>query len=346
MPPRPRSEATLSIRLLWPFARLINKDPRGLGPLASAGIELADLGNPEARIPHTAVVRALEEAVAVFDDPTMGLRAGQLADHGDYDVLEYAARSAANFGDAMAVMARYMRIMHEAIDVSLIVEGDFATWRVRVTDGVRQPPAINDNIVSAAIAFSRRNTSIYVPPVEVHLMHPKPSYAEEYERILETKARFGMPYNAVVVRKSRLEVPMLRANSDLSAAFEAQARRVLESLKKKEDIVARVREEAATELRTGPASMKKTARRLGLGVATLRRKLEGEGTTYSDIVDDLRRELAEQHLTRGDLTISEVAFLLGFSDVRAFGRAFRRWTGSSPSEYRSKAQASGERAEG
>jgi AraC-like DNA-binding protein len=194
-------------------------------------------------------------------------------------------------------------------------------------------------MISAGIAFSRRNVSVYVPPVEVHLEHPEPSYAAEYERILETKARFNMPSNAIVMRKERLEVPMLRANSDLSAAFEAQARRVLESLKQKEDIVARVREEAAMELRTGPASMKKAARRLGLGIATLRRKLEGEGTTFSEIVDDLRRELAEQHLTHGDLTISEVAFLLGFSDVRAFGRAFRRWTGASPSEYRAKKRA-------
>jgi AraC-like DNA-binding protein len=324
---------------MWPFARLINKDPRGVGALAAAGIELADLGNPDARVPHTAIVRALEEAVALFDDPTIGLRAGQLAEQGDYDVLEYAARSASSFGDAMGVMARYMKIMHEAIDVSLAVEGDCAFWRVRTTDGVRQPPAINDNMVSAACAFSRRNVSVYVPPVEVHLIHPKPSYAEEYEKILETKTRFGMPWNAVVMRKERLEVPMMRANSDLSMVFEAQARRVLEGLKQREDIVRRVREQVVTELRAGPANMKKTARRLGFGVATLRRKLEAEGTTFSEIVDDLRRELAEQHLTHGSLTISEVAFLLGFSDVRAFGRAFRRWTGSSPSEYRTKRDA-------
>jgi len=336
MPPKPRSEATLSIRLMWPFARLIDKDPRGFKALETAGIELADLGNPEARVPHTAVVRALEEAVAVFDDPTMGLRAGQLAEQGDYDVLEYAAREAPSFGEAMTVMARYMKIMHEAIDVALIVEGEHAIWRVRTTDGVRQPPAINDNIVSAACAFSRRNVSVYVPPVEVHLIHPKPSYAADYEKILETKARFGMPSNAVVMKKERLEVPMMRANSNLSAVFEAQAQRVLEGLKQREDIVRRVREAVATELRTGPASMKKAARRLGFGVATLRRKLETEGTTFSEIVDDLRRELAEQHLTHGDLSISEVAFLLGFSDVRAFGRAFRRWTGLAPSEYRAK----------
>src|SRR5262245_47445274 len=145
MPPKPRSEATLSIRLMWPFARLINRDQRGLGALAAAGIELADLGNPEARVPHTAIVRALEELIALFEDPTMGLRAGQLAEQGDYDVLEYAARSSANFGDAMAVMARYMKIMHEAIDPAVAVEGEHAIWRVRTTDGVRQPPAINDN---------------------------------------------------------------------------------------------------------------------------------------------------------------------------------------------------------
>jgi AraC-like DNA-binding protein len=329
-------EATLSIRMLWPFARLLGLDDRLHELIPSTGLTMSQFGNPDTRVSHRAAMAALARSVEILADPLLGLRAGHIGEQGDFDILEYAARSAANFGDAMTVMARYLRIMHEAAQVSLDVEGDFAFWRFRVNDDVPQPPAADDFVLMSALAFSRRNVAVAEAPVAVHFMHEEPAYAAAYPTYFEThEFRYGAPDNVIVMRKARLAAPMARTNPEMSQAFELQARRTLEKLQGREGLSGRVREEIASQFRTGSVSMAQTAKHLAMGVATLRRRLEDEGTTFRDIVDGLRRELAERHLVGAGPTVSEVAFLLGFSDVRAFGRAFRRWTGRSPTEYRS-----------
>jgi AraC-like DNA-binding protein len=95
-----------------------------------------------------------------------------------------------------------------------------------------------------------------------------------------------------------------------------------------------VREEVTGLLGMGEVTMRKTARRLGMSVATLRRRLESEGTTFRDIVEDMRKRLAERYLASREPAVSEIAFLLGFADVASFDRAFKRWMGVSPTKYR------------
>lgn len=336
----PPKETCLSIRLVWPFARLLANHPQMLEIVAKTGIGIEDFPNPDTRVPHRIVIAMLEQAVERLQDPLIGLKAGELVDPADFDVLEHAARSAANLGDAMESMARYTRLINEAAAVSIVPVGDLAEWRFRVTDGLRQPPAANDFVIASSLAFSRRNAISYEPPVEVRFMHERPAYAAEYERRFGAKASFGAPYNTIVMRRERLLVPMKLGNPKMQAAFEHQARQLLDRLEDRRSVAGRVREDVAAQFRMGSVSMHATARRLAMSVATLRRRLEEEGTTFSAIVDDLRRELAERYLGEARSAISEIAFLLGFSNVTAFGRAFKRWTGLSPTEYRATARRS------
>lgn len=328
-------EATLSIRLLWPFARLFGEDPSAAIRAAALGIGPELFGNPEARVPNHLVMRLLEQNVAATGDPTLGLRAAALVDPADADVLEHAARACPTLGDAMACTARYFRLMNEAAEITISPEGDNVVWRYRPTDGVRMPPAANDFVVASSLGFSRRNAAVYEPPVEVRLMHERPSYAEEYRKAFEAPVRFGASANMIVLRKERLAVPMLRANQRARQAFELHAEQLLEKLRRSDTTAGRVREEVAHQLST-TVSMRVTAKRMGMSVATLRRRLEGEGATFAGIVDEIRRDLAARYLNEQTLTVSEVAFLLGFSSGAAFHRAFRRWTGASPAAYREK----------
>jgi AraC-like DNA-binding protein len=329
-------EATLSIRFLWSFARLISAETNGLLLLSELGVGPEQFGDPDARLSRAAVMRALERAVEVTGNALLGLDAGQQMDHGDFDALEYAARSRPSLGEAIGVMTRYQRIMMDAVDASLMVEGGRAYWRWRPSDGFRLPAPGNDYVIATALSFSRRNAAVYTPPLEVRLMHARTPYAEAYERAFDCAVTFDAPYNTVVMQRARLEVPMIRANPAVSAAFQIQVDRTVAKLRVRDGIVGRVRECLMDDLRDGSASMQQTARRLAMGTATLRRRLEDEGTTFSEIVDDLRRELAERHLNEPSPTVSEIAFLLGFSDVRAFAKAFRRWTGQAPTEYRAE----------
>lgn len=299
-----------------------------------SGIGIADFPNPDTRVPHRKVIEMLEMSIEVTGNPLIGLEAGDLVDPADFDVLEHAARAATTLGESMQSMARYFRLINEAAEISIVTVGDVVEWRFRVVDGLRDPPASNDFVIASSLGFSKRNSTGYVPPLEIRLAHPRPDYADEYVARFGTTVTFNAPYNTIVMTKDRLLAPMRRASPRMQSAFEFQAQQLLERLDDRRSVAGRVREEVANQLRQGAVSMHATARRLAMSVATLRRRLEEEQTTFSAIVDDLRRQLAERYLSEPRPAVSEIAFLLGFSNVTAFGRAFKRWMGQSPSEYR------------
>ncbi len=326
-----RREPTLSIRLLWPFARVVLITGTALDRV---GLSPEDFADPDARISR----RLAFEAAAAFQavSPTMGLRAAEHFEVGDFEVLEYAARSERTLGDALGCLARYHRLIDESTDLVVYTERDQALMEFRLDDPTFQPSVVNDFIVAAALAFSRRNVAVYEPPLEVRLAHEKPSYAEEYEQAFGAPVVYGARFNTIVIRKSRLSVPMQRPNPVLAELFERRARRLLDDLRKGRDVSGRVREELTKSLRGGGVSMRETSRRLAMSPATLRRRLQEEHQTFSGILDEARRQLAEYYLSEPRLTVTEISFLLGFRSVAAFGRAFKRWKGLSPVAYRER----------
>jgi AraC-like DNA-binding protein len=331
-------ENLVSIRLTWPFARLSGGGgSRALALLQQVGIEPVEFANPDTRIPHRTAIELLEVGIANRQDPTIGLQAGSLAEPCDLDVLEYAARSRPTLGDALSCIARYYRLMHAAAEFLLIEEGERVVYRYRVTDGVHQPPAANDFVLGSTLSFVRRNTP-GVDALEVHFAHPEPAYVEAYRQYFSCPVSFGGGMNEIVFHRDTLAAPMARSDATVSEAYEQHARRLLERLPAVEGVAGRVRRIVIEQLRGGEVTMELMAGRMAMSVPTLRRRLDQEGTTFSDIVDEIRKELAERYLREPTMAVSEVAFLLGFSSESAFHRAFRRWTGIAPSEYRARAR--------
>jgi len=337
---RSHREAELSIRLIWPFTRLLAERPGTAFSLARAGVHAAEFANPDTRLSHRVAMDLLSDAVKISGDPACGLRAGMQVEPGDFYVLEYAARAAANLGDAIRCIARYFRLMHDGLEVTLRETGDHVVWCHRMADGSPLPRAANDFSVAATITFVARNMVSPEPPAEVWFMHEAPEYAAEYEAAFRTKVRFGAKWNGVVLRAARLAQPMRQANPRVSHAFELHAKQLLERLERSDGVAGRVHAALLSELGAGDIGMSFAARKLAMSVATLRRRLESEGTTYSRILDDTRKQLAERYLGEATPSVSEVAFLLGFSNVTAFHRAFRRWNGVAPTEYRARRLAS------
>jgi AraC-like DNA-binding protein len=304
--------------------------------MSMTGCSVEQFADPETRIPRSIVSRLLEIAVDTSGDPAIGLRASELAEAHDLDVLEYAARSAPTLGDALHCVGRYAQLMDDALEMRLDHENDRAVMRFRVRAGVVQPAAANDFVVGTALSFSRRNAAYYEPPLEVHLAHPPTSYASEYERAFGTKVRFNAASNAVVISKARLATPMLRANPAIAHAFEQHARKLLVEVQKADGLSGKIRRLLLDTLRRGPVSMNAVARKEAMAVATMRRRLRDEGTTFADLLEEVRSDLAAQYLRDSSLTLTEIAFLLGYSNVTSFTRAFQRWTHMTPGAYRER----------
>jgi AraC-like DNA-binding protein len=342
MPRQPTAtELTLSVRLIWPVARALDGNPIGDEMLTQLGIGPEQFVDPETRVSAQLSFDQLQALSERLHDPLIGLRSGQAMDLSDFDVLEHAARACPNLLEAQNVMWRYIGLMHDGLRMRMRVEGERYYSHYGYAPGLRSYACVNDFVIATTLGFSRRNMAAYVAPLEVRMAHARPTYAEHYAEYLGCPVSFDAPHgeNVIVMNPQRALGPMRASSRALSVAFEGQAQRLLGKLRGKQSFSARVHADIAAHLSGEQVSMDKTAQRLELGVATLRRRLEDEGTTFSEILDTLRKELAEHHLSERALAIGEIAFLLGFSDVRAFGRAFKRWSQVAPSEYRAGKRA-------
>lgn len=325
--------ATISVRVLWPFARLTGWTDL---IIQLSGCSAEAFADPDTRIPRAVATRLLELAVEATGDPRIGLSAAELTEAHDFDVLEYAARASPTLGDAVGCFMRYAQLMDDALEMTLDKEGERAILRFHLRPPITQPLAASDFIVAAALSFSKRNVATYEPPLEVQLAHPPPPHAAEYGARLGTRVRFGAPCDAIVFPKSRLAAPLLRANPSIANAFEQHAQKLLVEVQKADGLSGKIRRILLETLRRGPVNMNEVARREAMAVATMRRRLRDEGTTFADLLEEVRRDLSFQYLRDGGLTLTEIAFLLGYSNVTSFTRAFQRWTQTTPGAYRER----------
>ncbi len=333
-------EGTVSIRLLWLYARVATPDPELLEELAGLGIGLREFADPETRIPHRAGMALLQRQVERTGDRSLGLRAGSSFEHGDFDVLESAARSCSSLREAIRCISRYACLLNDACEISLTEEGDRALWTFRLTDGVKHLPAGNDFAVACAFTFARMYADLPEGPLEVQFMHADATDPAAYARVFGPNVKLGMSRNACIFPRHILATPMRRAAPHLHTAFDARARELVERLRVHQGVAGRVRDVVMGQLRSGESSMKSVARALAMSPATLRRRLASEGTTHSEILDRVRYELAQAYLGDSSLSTREVAFLLGYSHAKAFYEAFRRWTGGvAPADYRAQSIA-------
>lgn len=328
-------EKTLSVRLMWPLVRLSGSDPRST--LEAACIPLRDLADPETRAPEGILPQLLSALIARRGDARVGLEGGASYQHGDLEALEELMATASSLRDAISCMTRYQRLLHDGLQVELLEDGPLAVFRL-LLQGSALTPAVNDYLLALVLSFARAHTQMPEPVVEVQVAHARTVYEAEYGRIFGGPVRFNMPHNALVFHRSYLEVPMQNANPALHASCELLAQAKLARHTSRAGVTGKVRDLVTLQLRSGDTRMSTVADNLAMSVATLRRRLDHEGTSHTEILDELRYELAQTYLRDPRLAISEVAFMLGFAHVAAFYKAFRRWTGgATPASFRAQA---------
>ena len=148
--------------------------------------------------------------------------------------------------------------------------------------------------------------------------------------------QFASVSSELVFDARELALPVRNANSGLAAVLDRHMQDVLDRLPHTDEFVHRVHQVVAKALHGGNATLAATARALHTSTRTVQRRLRESGTSHRQVVDTVRRELAERLVVAGRLSVTEIAFLVGFSEVSGFRRTFKRWTGVSPSEMRAR----------
>jgi AraC-like DNA-binding protein len=307
--------------------------------LAKCGLTREDLARLDERVPLALQYRVWEAARQATGQSGIGVRVGELARIEMFGVLGYVVRSSATMGDALLRTARYLRLLSEAFDLTLDVDGDRAVLECRSAHPGQVHPEATELMLTMLVVLSAQITGSSLGEGEVRFAHDAPSDRSHHERVFGTRFRFGCCESSLIFRSETLNLPIKTEDSKLRVILEREAEHLLLALPTPETYTGRVQKLLAAELRGGNPLAENVAAQFGIRPKTLSRRLKEEGTSHRELLDSLRRDLAGRYLVASDMGITDVAFLLGFSDASAFNKAFKRWTGSSPQAYREEKQA-------
>ncbi len=324
-----------SARLTWPALRrlrALGKDPAPA--LAEVGVDGAGIDDPDFRIPEEQLDSLWVACRELARDEAFGIQAGLGDEQGLFGVVEYVMRNSPTLGDAMQAGMRFQRILHDAGDDRLTLEGDRAFLRMGLKSGREPAGVLVDYGFARALGGAMLMTGSPGRALEVHFVHARPKRLGPWERTFQCPLYFDAPENVLVFRATRLDAPILASDPGLLAILEEHAKGQLAALPDGGGLARRVSELIAGELTGGTPTSERIATKLHMSARTLARRLGEEDTSFSKLLDALRRELAVSHLRDRDISVSEVAFLLGFQDANAFSRAFKRWTGAPPSHFK------------
>ncbi|MEH2184414.1 helix-turn-helix domain-containing protein [Nostoc sp.] len=171
-------------------------------------------------------------------------------------------------------------------------------------------------------------------PLKVGFQHSLPEEISAYHRLFRAPVEFAQPINEIVFDSTFLSSPLLKSDPGLGRVLDRYIEDLLAKLPQSGSFIDGVRREISIQLRGGNLEVETIAKRLGFVSRTLQRKLKEAGTSYQELLDETRQSLSIYYLQEQQMAVSEVAFLLGFSEASAFYRAFKRWTGTTPSEFR------------
>jgi AraC-like DNA-binding protein len=338
--PRPMlvPDATCSVRVLRPFAKylaLVGHDAEAW--LAPHGLSLDRLQESDLRLPHVQAMTLLARATALSGDSAIGVRAAGCEEPDDFDVVGYAAANCATLGEAMRLAARFIPLVHDGITMELDVAPPMAALRVRVMPGLSFLPPTIEFLFASLLVYGSRFIGRRTRPLRVELAHPAPADTEPLEEAFR-EVRFDAGEYVMWTQAAALDLPHSAPDRSLLGILTSHADGRLRQLSPSpRSFAEKVRAAIGDELATGSPGVEQVARRLAISPRTLHRRLSGAGTSYGELVDDVRRSQAMLHLAGSQFTIGEISSLLGFGHPNAFHKAFKRWTRMTPAQYREEA---------
>jgi AraC-like DNA-binding protein len=326
-------------RFVRPFVRLLSRYPRVSAP----SIERFRAIGQEDRVSLAAGHETLEHWVKTTGDADLGLKAGELMRLGEGGALDFAMHSAGTLREGVEVAARHSRLFSDALDPKLEIDGSRAI--LRLDNKLQWPRVVADFTLSA---WHNMHVRVQLPEasgIEAWFAHSEPSNTAEYARAFAgAKLKFDAPCYGFSFDAELADAPLVSADTALHAAHCEHLEFLQARLWEPRSFALRVRELIACELRRGRPTSWDVARQLQISRRTLVRRLNSEGTSFKSQLDELRRQLALSLVARTQPSLMEITTLLGFSQVQAFHRAFRRWTGQTPMQYRDSAQQNQEAA--
>lgn len=295
-----------------------------------------DIRNPAARISSLDMQRIWGIAVKESQEEALGIMAAEKLNPAAFNGLCFAWMTSATLEDALLRLCRYFRLISNGTEVTLNTsQYESALW-IRIPRSATQVvPASVDFALALFVQICRLVLSEKLIPIRIEMRRSPPDERSIFERFYGCDLMFNSEENRVVLPSDLLktELPMsnpvlLRANDQVVIDYLSQF--------DKQNIVSQVHSMLIESLPTGRTTQESIARKLNTSSRSLQRKLKEKDTSFSAILESTRKELASQYLRSGNKSIGEITFLLGFSEVSNFNRAFKRWYHCTPLNYQTQ----------
>ena len=320
-----------SASIIWRLATTYRIDPAPL--FAQAGLNVSMQNDPNARYDADALNRVWQQVGELVKNPCFGIRAGDHWHPSDLHALGYAWLSSRNLRSSIERLCRYARIVTDVDDFTL-VETDSTVSLVVTNHGLPEDVVwIADSSLAVILSMCRVNLGEDFNPESVSFIHSQPECASDYYEYFRCPVVFNAVDNRINFATATVDTPLTGANAMLA---QVNDRIMIDYLAKldKNDVIQRVRAAIIEQLPSGHVTDATVAATLNRNERTLQRQLNNEGTTFKTLLNEIRTELASMYIQDSQLSLTEISFMLGFSEIGSFSRAFNRWTGTSPSQYR------------
>ena len=308
------------------------------GVLKEVGLQRADLANPEGRLPYASAVRLIERAAILAGDASYGLHLAASLDAREYGLLGFLALNSPTLMDAMINVQRFYKILREDGQFEIERPDGEVALRLRESDPALRGLRHNvDFTIGMIVRGCRELTRQAICPVRVEFMHAEPTEQLEYADILGCPVKFQAEWTSLIYDEETTRLPVQGANAKLLPVLELACQKVVgPPTAAGQDLVREVRQLIIERLPTGSANFDAIAEVLKMSSKTLERRLGERGQSFSALLDATRYETVKHYLEETDMRLSQVAYMAGYTDPATLVRAFKRWTGDTPMQFREK----------
>ncbi|MGI9318397.1 MAG: AraC family transcriptional regulator [bacterium] len=320
-----------TLEIAWVLLESYDVDPLPL--FEKAGIDPKLMKDLSARISQSALDKLWFSIAEEVNDPCFGVKLGKFWHPSYMHALGYSWLASSTLRSALNRLVRFIHVVNQKVVIDLSEKNDLATLSWTNPSPIEGDDWRADGVMSVIVSMCRANYGDKLDPVSVSFKHSKPICAGDFYAYFRCPVSFDAGFDCLVLTKESIDKVLPSANPLISQINDSEIVKYLAKLNTN-DIIQRTKAAIIEQLADGRASDSTIAKSLHMSNRTLQRKLNESGTTYKKLLTEVRKELAMKYIQNRQLTLTELSFQLGFSEMSAFSRAFKQWTGRSPRSYR------------